>query len=64
VKRLAGQNLESAQINFVPAVKLDVFLGKISPTTPISFTGLKKLAATAAWLAEPPSRRGFRILGF
>src|SRR5687767_2492182 len=33
--------------------------GKSSPTTPISRTGPKKLAATAAWLAEPPSRRGF-----
>jgi hypothetical protein len=26
-------------------------------------TGLKKLAATAAWLAEPPSRRGFSLVG-
>jgi hypothetical protein len=39
------------------------FLGKSSPTTPINFTGLKKLAATAAWLAEPPSRRGFFAVG-
>src|SRR6516165_565685 len=39
------------------------FLGKSSPTTPTSLTGLKKLAATAAWLAEPPSRRGFSALG-
>ena len=34
-----------------------------SPTPPTSFTGEKKLAATAAWLAEPPSRRGFSALG-
>src|ERR1043166_1766740 len=37
--------------------------GKSSPTTPTIFTGLKKLAATAAWLAEPPSRRGFSAFG-
>ena len=34
-----------------------------SPTTPTSLTGAKKLAATAAWLAEPPSRRGFSACG-
>src|SRR3984893_16649534 len=39
------------------------FAGKSSPTTPTSFTGEKKLAATAAWLAEPPSRRGFSLAG-
>src|SRR5580693_4869565 len=39
------------------------FLGKSSPTTPTSLTGEKKLAATAAWLAEPPSRRGFSAVG-
>src|SRR5438105_2877173 len=38
-------------------------LGKSSPTTPTSLTALKKLAATAAWLAEPPSSRGFSALG-
>src|ERR1043166_2941111 len=37
--------------------------GKSSPTTPTIFTGLKKLAATAAWLAEPPSNRGFSAFG-
>jgi hypothetical protein len=26
-------------------------------------TGLKKLAATAAWLADPPSNRGFSAFG-
>src|SRR5262249_51236548 len=36
---------------------------KSSPTTPTSFTGPKKLAATAAWLAEPPSSRGFSAFG-
>jgi len=30
---------------------------------PISLTGEKKLAATAAWLAEPPSKRGFSDFG-
>src|SRR5580765_8405656 len=39
------------------------FLGKSSPTTPIIFTGAKKLAATAAWLALPPSKRGFSERG-
>src|SRR5271170_2793617 len=39
------------------------FFGKSSPTTPINSTGEKKLAATAAWLAEPPSRRGFSACG-
>src|SRR5665811_1381673 len=39
------------------------FLGKSSPTPPTSFTGEKKLAATAAWLAEPPSSRGFSAFG-
>src|SRR5580692_9885149 len=39
------------------------FFGKSSPTPPTSFTGEKKLAATAAWLAEPPSRRGFSAFG-
>jgi hypothetical protein len=29
----------------------------------VGFTGLKKLAATAAWLAEPPSNRGFSACG-
>src|SRR5436309_9793472 len=38
-------------------------LGKSSPTTPTSFTGAKKLAATAAWLAEPPRSFGFSALG-
>ena len=37
--------------------------GKSVPTTPISFGAAKKLAATAAWLPEPPSRRGFFFLG-
>jgi hypothetical protein len=39
------------------------FFGKSLPTTPINFTGEKKLAATAAWLAEPPSSRGFSAFG-
>src|ERR1700677_1879228 len=39
------------------------FLGKSSPTTPTSLTGAKKLAATDAWLAEPPSSRGFSAFG-
>src|SRR5665213_2838053 len=39
------------------------FFGKSSPTPPTSFTGEKKLAATAAWLAEPPSKRGFSAVG-
>ena len=39
------------------------FFGKSSPTTPMSLTGQKKLAATAAWLAEPPSSRGFSLVG-
>src|SRR5665213_701630 len=39
------------------------FFGKSLPTPPTSFTGEKKLAATAAWLAEPPSRRGFSAVG-
>src|ERR1700733_5905749 len=39
------------------------FFGKSSPTPPTSFTGEKKLAATAAWLAEPPSKRGFSLVG-
>src|ERR1700722_5132933 len=39
------------------------FFGKSSPTPPTSFTGEKKLAATAAWLAEPPSSRGFSAFG-
>src|SRR5438552_10537025 len=30
---------------------------------PTNLTGPKKLAATAAWLAEPPSRRGFSAWG-
>ena len=30
---------------------------------PTSLTGAKKLAATAAWLAEPPRRRGFSARG-
>src|SRR6266700_2340968 len=30
---------------------------------PTSLTGAKKLAATAAWLAEPPSSRGFSRQG-
>ena len=38
-------------------------MGKSLPTTPTIFTGLKKLAATAAWLAEPPSNRGFSAFG-
>src|SRR5438477_656027 len=38
-------------------------LGKSSPTIPTSFTGAKKLAATAAWLADPPNRRGFSRYG-
>jgi hypothetical protein len=29
VKRFAGQNLQAFQVNFVPAIKLEVFLGKI-----------------------------------
>jgi hypothetical protein len=33
-------------------------LGKSSPTTPTRSTGEKKLAATLAWLADPPRRRG------
>jgi len=36
MKGFAGQNLEAIEINFVPAVKLEVFLGKSSPTTPIN----------------------------
>src|SRR5580692_4893564 len=39
------------------------FFGKSSPTPPTNFTDEKKLAATAAWLAEPPSRRGFSSFG-
>src|SRR5271157_3966258 len=39
------------------------FFGKSSPTPPTNFTGEKKLAATAAWLAEPPSRRRFSLVG-
>src|SRR6266849_4602697 len=30
---------------------------------PTRLTGAKKLAATAAWLAEPPSSRGFLLQG-
>jgi hypothetical protein len=37
--------------------------GKSFPTTPTIFTGAKKLAATAAWLADPPRSRGFSALG-
>ena len=29
VKRFSGQDLEAAQVNFVPAIKLDVFFRKI-----------------------------------
>ena len=32
-------------------------------TTPTIFTAPKKLAATAAWLAEPPSSLGFSSVG-
>ena len=37
--------------------------GKSPPTTPINRVGAKKLEATAAWLAEPPNRRGFSNFG-
>ena len=37
--------------------------GKSVPTTPINLGDTKKLAATAAWLPEPPSRRGFFFFG-
>ena len=39
------------------------FRGKSVPTTPTSFGAVKKLAATAAWLPEPPRRRGFFFFG-
>jgi len=52
VESFARQHLQSDEINFVPTIKLDVFFRKSSPTPPTSFTGEKKLAATAAWLAN------------
>jgi hypothetical protein len=42
------QNLQPFEINTMALVKLDVPLRKI---------------ITAAWLAEPPSKRGFSALG-
>jgi hypothetical protein len=63
VESFSGQDLQAGEVDLVPAIKRDVFLRESSPTPPTSFTGEKKLAATAAWLAEPPSRRGFSLVG-
>jgi hypothetical protein len=47
----------------VPPIKLHVAFRKIFPHDPHQSDRAKELAATAAWLAEPPSRRGFALVG-
>ena len=63
MKSFSRQSLQTFEINFVAAIKLDVFLWKIFADAADEFDGEKKLAATAAWLAEPPSSRGFSAFG-
>jgi hypothetical protein len=42
VKRFAGQNLQAFQVNFVPAIQLDVFFGEILADDADQFHRAKK----------------------
>jgi len=51
--RFLRENLEALEVNFVPAIKLNVFFGKSSPTTPTNFDRAEKSSRDGGMAGRP-----------